>query len=57
MGASANDDGRRQDKIALADLWGPSLVQYECDVGIILNPGERVDDGNVPPCPCVISQE
>ncbi len=27
--------------------WGSpqSLVQYECDVGIILNPGYRVDDG------------
>ena len=43
--AAADDEGLRQGKISLADLWGPSLVQYECDVGIILNPGERVDDG------------
>ena len=43
MGASADDEGLRHGRISLADLWGPSLVQYECDVGIILNPGNRVD--------------
>ena len=42
--AAADDEGLRQGKIALSDLWGPSLVQYECDVGIILNPGKGVDD-------------
>ena len=43
--AAADDEGLRHGQISLADLWGPSLVQYECDVGIILNPGKRVDDG------------
>ncbi len=42
--AAADDEGLRHGHISLADLWGPSLVQYECDVGIILNPGKRVDD-------------
>jgi hypothetical protein len=43
--AAADDEGLRQNRISLVDLWGPSLVQYECDVGIILNPGEKGDDG------------
>jgi len=45
--AAADDEGLRQGKITLSSLWGPSLVQYECDVGIILNPGGRIDKDGI----------
>ena len=35
----------RSGKVRLADLLGPSLVQYECDVGIIQNPHDVGADG------------
>ncbi|MBN1890448.1 MAG: hypothetical protein JW850_20815 [Thermoflexales bacterium] len=36
--AAADEDGLRGGRIRLANLLGPSLVQYECDTAIILNP-------------------
>ena len=36
--AASDEAGLRSGKVRLADLLGPSLVQYECDVGIIQNP-------------------
>ncbi|MBN1890440.1 MAG: hypothetical protein JW850_20775 [Thermoflexales bacterium] len=36
--AAADEEGLRGGRIRLANLLGPSLVQYECDVAIILNP-------------------
>lgn len=35
--AASDKAGLRSGKVRLADLLGPSLVQYECDVGIIQN--------------------
>jgi len=36
--AASDEAGLRSGQVRLADLLGPSLVQYECDVGIIQNP-------------------
>jgi replicative DNA helicase len=36
--AAADEEGLRGGQIHLANLLGPSLVQYECDTAIILNP-------------------
>ncbi len=46
VAVSASDEaGLRAGRVRLADLLGPSLVQYECDVGIIQNPHEVGTDG------------
>jgi hypothetical protein len=43
--AASDEAGLRSGKVRLADLLGPSLVQYECDVGIIQNPHDVGTDG------------
>ncbi len=43
--AASDEAGLRAGRVRLADLLGPSLVQYECDVGIIQNPHEVGADG------------
>lgn len=43
--AASDEAGLRSGKVRLADLLGPSLVQYECDVGIIQNPHDIGADG------------
>jgi replicative DNA helicase len=43
--AASDEAGLRSGKVRLADLLGPSLVQYECDVGIIQNPHDVGADG------------
>jgi hypothetical protein len=43
--AACDEAGLRSGKVRLADLLGPSLVQYECDVGIIQNPHDIGADG------------
>jgi hypothetical protein len=43
--AAADEAGLRSGKVRLADLLGPSLVQYECDVGIIQNPHDISANG------------
>lgn len=43
--AASDGAGLRSGKVRLADLLGPSLVQYECDVGIIQNPHDIGVDG------------
>ena len=43
--AASDGAGLRSSKVRLADLLGPSLVQYECDVGIIQNPHDVGTDG------------
>ncbi len=43
--AASDEAGLRSGKVRLADLLGPSLVQYECDVGIIQNPHDIGTDG------------
>jgi len=43
--AASDEAGLRSGKVRLADLLGPSLVQYECDVGIIQNPHGIGADG------------
>lgn len=36
--AAADEEGLRGGRIRLSNLLGPSLVQYECDTAVILNP-------------------
>jgi len=43
--AASDEAGLRAGRVRLADLLGPSLVQYECDVGIIQNPHDVGADG------------
>ena len=43
--AASDEVGLRSGRVRLADLLGPSLVQYECDVGIIQNPHDVGADG------------
>jgi hypothetical protein len=43
--AASDEAGLRAGSVRLADLLGPSLVQYECDVGIIQNPHDIGADG------------
>lgn len=43
--AASDEAGLRAGRVRLADLLGPSLVQYECDVGIIQNPHEVGSEG------------
>jgi len=43
--AASDEAGLRSGKVRLADLLGPVLVQYECDVGIIQNPHDIGADG------------
>ena len=38
--AAADEEALRQQRVHLENLWGPSLVQYEPDVALILNRGE-----------------
>ena len=38
--AAAGEEALRQQRVHLENLWGPSLVQYEPDVALILNRGE-----------------
>jgi hypothetical protein len=43
--AASDEAGPRSGKVRLADLLGPSQVQYKCDVGIIQNPHDVGDNG------------
>jgi hypothetical protein len=43
--AASDEAGLRSGRVRLADLLGPSLVQYECDVGIIQNPCDIGTEG------------
>jgi len=43
--AASDEAGLRAGRVRLADLLGPSLVQYECDVGIIQNPHDVGAEG------------
>jgi hypothetical protein len=43
--AASDEAGLRSGIVRLADLLGPSLVQYECDVGIIQNPHDVGTNG------------
>ena len=42
----AYTEGLKADRVRLRDMWGPSVVSYECDMALMLNPlkglsGER----------------
>ncbi len=43
--AAADREGLRSGRVRLADLFGPSMVQYACDGAIIQNPGPPADQG------------
>ena len=45
--AAADSAGLRQGRVHLEDLWGPSTVQYEPDVAILLNRDSLGDDGDI----------
>lgn len=36
--AAADTEGLRADRVRLRDMWGPSVVSYECDMALMLNP-------------------
>jgi hypothetical protein len=43
--AAADEEAVRQQRVHLENLWGPSLVQYQPDVALILNRGGLVGEG------------
>ncbi|MCL5960216.1 MAG: hypothetical protein M1358_13050 [Chloroflexi bacterium] len=43
--AAADKDGLKGDRVRLADLRGGTALQYECDVAILMNPGQYRDGG------------
>ncbi len=43
--AAADKDGLKSDRVCLSDLRGGTALQYECDVAILMNPGQYRDGG------------
>ena len=35
---AADTEGLKADRVGLRDMWGPSVVSYECDMALMLNP-------------------
>ena len=35
---AADTEGLKADRVRLRDMWGPSVVSYECDMALMLNP-------------------
>ena len=35
---AADTEGLKADRVQLRDMWGPSVVSYECDMALMLNP-------------------
>ena len=40
---AADTEGLKADRVRLRDMWGPSIVSYECDMALMLNPLEGSD--------------
>lgn len=38
--AAADKEGLKSDRVRLVDLRGGTALQYECDVAIVMNPGQ-----------------
>lgn len=40
---AADTEGLKADRVRLRDMWGPSVVSYECDMALMLNPLRRTN--------------
>lgn len=45
--AAADAESLRSGRVHMENLWGNAIVQYEPDIGLIMNKDERDKDGNV----------